>query len=101
MQSIIDSIGLGGIGDILIAFSIFLALFFFMLLILWTILPFAIFGTKRLLKEMISEQREIKKCLKGVEKIERKIDLFITSEFQNKPEEEEKRPLQHLDEEEK
>ena len=100
MQHILDSIGLGGINDILIAFSVFLVLFFFLLLILWTILPFAVFGTKRLLKEIISEQREIKKCLRGVEKIERKIDLFITSESQYKPGEEGKKPLQHTGEEE-
>lgn len=84
MGNIIDSISFEGMGHILAGLLIFIFLICIISFILWTILPFSIFGIKRLIKEIILEQREIKKCLKTIEKIERKIDLLITSESQTK-----------------
>jgi len=100
MGNIIDLIDLGGIGHILGGLLIFILLICILSFIVWTILPFSIFGIKRLIKEIILEQREIKKCLKSIEKIERKIDLLITSESQTKHDKEGRKDSNHFGSEE-
>jgi hypothetical protein len=47
----------------LAAFGLIGTLFFFVLAILWILVPFAIFGIKPLLKELISEQRKTQALL--------------------------------------
>ena len=50
-------------GNSIAGFSFLLVLFGIVLLICWTILPFAIIGTKPLLRRLIEEQRETNRLL--------------------------------------
>lgn len=86
MSGILGSIDFGSLKDILLIFSIFISCILGIFLILWTIVPFVIFSLKKLLKEILKEQKETKKYLKSIDKIERKIDILLTSESYAKPE---------------
>lgn len=52
----------------LAAFGLIGTLFFFVLAILWILVPFAIFGIKPLLKELILEQRKTQALLMEIGK---------------------------------
>ena len=45
--------------------SVILSLFFLFLAILWVLVPFAIFGAKPLLRELIKQQKETNAMLKA------------------------------------
>jgi hypothetical protein len=52
----------------LAAFGLIGTLFFFILAILWLVVPFAIFGIKPLLRELIAEQRRTQALLMEIGK---------------------------------
>ena len=52
----------------LAAFGLIGTLFLFILAILWLLVPFAIFGIKPLLKELVSEQRKTQALLMEIGK---------------------------------
>jgi hypothetical protein len=52
----------------LAAFGIIGTLFFLLLAILWIVIPFAIFGIKPLLRELIAEQRKANALLMEIGK---------------------------------
>lgn len=49
--------------DGLVGFGVFAWLFLLVLAILWMCMPFAIFGTKPILRELLAEQKKTNKLL--------------------------------------
>ena len=85
MEKFLESIGMAGMGNVLLVVLIFFLLVSLILFILWTIVPFVIFGIRGLLKQTVSEQKEILKQMKTLNKIEKKLDLLLTSESLCRP----------------
>jgi len=53
-------------GEGLAAFGVIWALLLFVIAILWILIPFAIFGIKPLLRDMIREQKATQELLKTI-----------------------------------
>jgi predicted Holliday junction resolvase-like endonuclease len=85
MEKLLGSIGMGSMGNMLLVLLVFLILLSSILFILWTIVPFVIFGIRGLLKQVVSEQKEIVKHLKTINRIEKKLDLLLSSESRCRP----------------
>ena len=47
------------------AFGLLFLFLFFILVLIWIVLPFAVFGIKDLLREIIAEQKKTNELLKG------------------------------------
>lgn len=52
------------------AFGLLFLLLFFILVLIWIVLPFAVFGIKDLLREVIAEQKKTNELLKDALKTE-------------------------------
>ena len=85
MEKLLESVGMGSMGNTLLVLLIFFLLISFILFVLWIIVPFVIFSIRGLLKKTVSEQKEVVKHLKTLNRIEKKLDLLLSSESRCRP----------------